>query len=452
MKIYFQFISLLIIPCCFLNCNKDDGTQNPGPTPCILSMSEQQVVDELNDNYAYAFAGAQPGVKDPGLDPLIDYLGDSPLVGLGEATHGTAEFYKMKDQLFRRLVEEKDFKAIVFELPWGNAWVINEFVTKGVGTADEVIDQCGYWTYDTQEVRDLAQWIHDFNNSLPEEEQIYFVGCDPQGSSFSEERALISAYLSKVQPDSVIEIFKHYNDLPRGDLSDYVNAETSIKQQNIAGTQKVYDHFVRHRSAFIAASSELEYEIAWMATHVIQHREYIYRIGNSGVPRDSLMAIYVEWWQRILGNDVKVAIWAHNFHVMDAAVDNLDWMGTYLRRRNGDDYRNVAFSFSAGSFNAFKANAMAGFAGPVQRQSIPSPVCQTANQLLDSVSGNQHYIIFSELQGESRSYFNAAQPFYQLGAGFNFNYLSFNYTQPRRLSRLWDVLIHFDKTRASDLQ
>ena len=423
-----------------------------GPVNCTNSDIELQIIDELNSGYAHPLADAHPDTIDPGLDLLIDFLGDTPLVGLGEATHGTADFYQMKDKIFRALVQQKNFKSIIFELPWGNAWVINEFVTKGIGTANSTVNQGGYWTYDTKEVRELAQWIHDYNLSLPDEEKIYFVGCDPQGSNFDVERDMISSYLQTVQPDSVIELFKNYNHLPKSDLSNYKRESDSIKTLNIIGTKKVYEHFVRNRDLFIDASSELEYEIALMAAHVIQHREYIYRIGNSGVPRDSLMAIYSEWWQRILGDQAKVAIWAHNLHVMDAAVINADWMGTYLRQRHGEDYKNVAFSFTTGTFNAFQANINRSSVGPVTRQSIPEKVCQTTNQLLGEVDGEQHYIIFEELDGESRQYFLAAQPFYQLGAGFALSYLEQNYTAPRRLMRKYDVLIHFDKTRAAIIQ
>lgn len=111
-----------------------------GPVNCTNSNVEQQIIDELNNGYVHPIADAHPDTIDPALDLLIDFLGDTPLVGLGEATHGTADFYEMKDKLFRALVQQKNFKSIIFELPWGNAWVINEFVTKGIGTANSTVN------------------------------------------------------------------------------------------------------------------------------------------------------------------------------------------------------------------------------------------------------------------------------------------------------------------------
>ena len=414
-----------------------------------ILIAEQLVIEELNNQYAQEFRSAKPSdTPDPALNPLIDYLGEAYLVGLGEGTHGTKEFYEMKDQIFRNLVVDKGFKAIVFELPWGNAWIINEYVTKGIGTLDDVIDQGGYWTYDTQEVRDLAQWMHDYNQTVSDEEKIYFIGNDPQGSGFSEERNLIIDFLNKVQPDSVIRLFTNYNQLPRTDLSTYKNADPSVHEANIIGTQKVYDHFIQYKDAFIAASSELEYEIALMATHLIQHREYIYRIGDYGIPRDSLMAVYSEWWQQILADNAKVALWAHNYHVMNLQAFNT--MGTFLKDRHQENYRTVGFSFSKGNFMAVE-NSNGSFFGPFS-QNISDASCQTINQVLEQATPDQYYLLFEEMDGESSRYFSDFHPYYMIGAVFNSDELSTSYTHQRRLSQLFDVLIHFDETRAALLR
>ncbi|MEE9373071.1 MAG: erythromycin esterase family protein [Saprospiraceae bacterium] len=444
-------ICLFILIIIFASCKKDDDN-NPNPEPeCILTATEEILINQLSRDFAYLFNGADPDLEDEGLNPLIDYIGDAKLVGLGEATHGTAEFYKMKDKIFRKLVTQKGFKAIIFEIPWGNAKVVNDFVTKGVGSADEAIDQTWYWTYDTQEVRDLAQWIHDYNLTQSTGEKIHFVGCDPQGGDFNIERNMVFTYLNKVQPDSSGMVLSNYGQLPLGDISDYSNEEESIKEANKIGTKKVYDYFVEHKDEMINFSSEFEYEVNAMAAHLIQHREYIYRTNNFGVPRDSLMAIYSEWWQSILAPEAKVAIWAHNFHVMDARVIESDWMGTYLRQRNGANYKNVAFSFGKGAFNAFRAGANGQFVSGVSRQTIPTLKCHSTNHLLSLVDGDQHYLIFDELENESKTYFESVHTFIQLGAGFNYSFLQ-NYTQDFSLSKMFDVLIHFDETNNSELK
>lgn len=432
------------------SCKKATNLPGGSASACLLTESEQSLIHPLNEQFAYPFAAADPAVTDPLLDPLLDYVGDAHFVGMGESTHGTKEFYQLKDKLFRGLVQQKGFKAIVFEIPWGNAMVVNDFVTQGIGTADEVIDQTYYWTYDTQEVRALAQWIHDYNTGLPEVEKILFVGCDPQGGDFKQERSIIAHFLDQAQPDSLSRVWEYYANLPN-ELNKYSSASAAILEANREGTQKAYDYFLNNKDGLIASTSVVAYEVALMATHVIQQRELIYRTNDFGEKRDSLMAIYSEWWQRILGDNAKVALWAHNFHVAYGADFNANFMGTFLRQRHPDTYKNIGFSFGKGSFNAFLAGRNRQFQSGVQRQNIPKPKCHTINHLLSEVEGDRHYLIIEELRNEVFTYFNTPQSFVQFGAGFNYSYLD-NYILEVRLARRFDIIIHFDATHASVLQ
>ncbi|MEN0051358.1 MAG: erythromycin esterase family protein [Bacteroidota bacterium] len=443
-------IILSLIFLLVLACKKEDEIK---PSECTLTETEQAVLTQLESTFLYPFDSTNPTTEDTNLQPMINYLSTVKFVGLGEATHGTKEFYQMKDKIFRQLVTQKDFKAIVFEIPWGNALVVNDFVTQGVGTANSSINQTFYWTYDTQEVRALAQWMHEYNENLPEEEQILFVGCDIQGQNFEEEKKIITSYLEKVMPDSVALVLEAYKDLPSSDLFNYATKSSDdVQEQNRKGSAKIYDFFVAQEEEMLAASSSFEYQVALMAAHVIQHRELVYRTQSYGETRDSLMAVYSEWWQRILGEESKVAIWAHNAHVMNASSLSQNWMGTYLKARHGEDYKTVGFSFGQGSFNAFLTGPNVEFVAGVQRQSIDEPVCGTVNYLLNQVEAEQYYLIFEELDGAAQTYFGQTQEFVQLGAGFNIQYINRHYTRDFRLSSLFDVLIHFEETKESVLR
>lgn len=433
------------------SCKKDDDADPDNGESCPPNEVEIAFAQDLSDNYAYPFDNADPETEDTKLDPLLDYLAMAKIVGLGEATHGTAEFFRMKDKLFRQLVLRKGFKAIIFELPWGNALVVNDFVTKSIGTADASVDQTVFWTYDTEEVRVMVEWIHDYNQSLSPEERILFVGCDPQGIDFNKEKITVEEFLNIVAPDSTAAIMEYYAQLPTDNLLEYKDASTEIHEANISGTESAYNYMESNRAEFITATSLYDYEVTLMAAHVIQHREELYRLSDFGEMRDELMAFYSEWWQRILGEESKVAVWAHNYHVMDGANINANWMGTFLRQNLGEDYKNVAFSFGKGSFNAYLANSDYSFLGGVRNQFIPEVPCRSVNQILSLVEGKQHYLIFDELEGDAKTRFETPLPFVQFGAGFNYTYLS-NYTQEFRLARLFDVMIHFDETSASQLK
>ncbi|MBT8188974.1 MAG: erythromycin esterase family protein [Bacteroidia bacterium] len=431
------------------SCSEDEMFS--APEPCILTEEEQLVVNELNEE-AVPFESSDPLIEETRLDRLIEYLGNAKIVGLGEGTHGTSEFFQMKDKIFRSLALEKNFNAIIFEIPWGHAMKINDFVVKGIGDADSALNQSYYWVYDTQEVRDLAQWIHDINLERTDGNKIFFVGCDPQGGDFEIEKEIVYKYLEKVQPDSALTIAAYYASLSTN-LQEYDSVSDMQKETNKERVDYVYQYLLSHEEEFAGASSDYEFQIALMAAHVIKHREYIYRIQSFGTPRDSLMAVYSNWWQRIVAYEAKVAVWAHNAHVMDSrSLGGPDWMGGYLKQEHQDNYLNVGFSFGRGCLNAFVSGPNNSFAGGVRKHIVPYTSCLTVNNTLTELDGDQHYIVFNDLNhaGAAAEYFRNQQRVYQCGAGFNYKLIS-RYTQFMPLSKLFDVLIHFDYTNESVL-
>ena len=435
-----------------LSCNKEEEIINT-VKECVLTEEQIEIVSELDIHEAIPFNSSDPDISETELNPLLDYLSTATIVGLGEATHGSAEFFQMKDKIFRALVQDKGFDAIIFEIPWGNCLRVNDFVVNGKGTADSSIDQTWYWVYDTEETRALADWMRNYNIGMDSINKIHFVGCDPQGPSFEIEVNHLYRYFEKYAPVIKDSAYVKYVDLPY-ELTDYNLLPKEDLDRNRTNVSWVYDYLKQHREAFVSLSGAYEYQVALMASHVIKHREDMYRRQNFGQTRDSLMAIYSLWWQKILGPDSKVAVWAHNAHVMD----NNDsfgepWMGAHLRDSLSSDYINVAFSFTYGGMNAFVANQFGNFHSYVQEQELIEPECRTTNYLFSQLNYDQFYIIFKNFDPglTAYKYLFERQPFYQMGAGFNPKYMH-NYTRNYDLPDLWDVVIHFDTVQATRLK
>ncbi|MCI5084258.1 MAG: erythromycin esterase family protein [Saprospiraceae bacterium] len=441
------FLSLLLFCLLFVACKKESNLPK-GSSPCTPTEEQTAIIESLNAQID-TFSRLPIGTQNPDLKELVDYLAEATVVGLGEGTHGTREFYQMKHHLFRQLVMEHDFKAIVFELPWGNALVINDYVVHGIGSAGAGLDQSFYWTYNTKEVEELVEWMRNYNNNLPLEDRIHFVGCDPQGPDFAKERSIIAQFLIDAEIDSASSITNRYATLPSGNLSDYSNASSEIHQQNAANCAWVIEYFEAKRDELIANSDAPSFELARMAADVIQARESLYRQGTFGTERDELMARYTRLWQEFFGK--KVAAWAHNYHVMDGSAIQASWMGNHLRNHYQEQYRNLAFTFGKGSLNAFVGDAQGQFLRPVERQTLENPACTTVNYVLNEVNGSQHFLIFDRLDEPAAFFFTQKQAVMQCGAGFNPNYL-LNYIQELPLARVFDVLIHYDETEASRLR
>lgn len=448
LQLFFLIFTFFIISCSESEEMLSEVTP-PQPKTCTFIDSEKLIIEELEQRYAIPFENSNPKFDEgANLAQLFDAVGNVHFVGLGEATHGTLEFYQMKDKLFRQLVEKKGFKAIIFEIPFGNALVVNDYVLNGVGTLSGVVDQVYYWTYNTKEVEALVNWMREYNRNKPDSEKIHFLGNDPQGPDFQIEIEYLKEYFRNtgVVDESSLDGF--YDDLPSENLSSYINANDSIHLSNKLKTKAAVDLLKDNKETFVDASNEGDFQRALMLSHLIQHREYLYRTGAYGNGRDSLMAIYSLWWQEVLGTDSRVALWAHNGHVMDHIFFTGKTMGAYIKEAVSEDYKTVGFSFSTGTLNAFVQSRTFEFLRPVERQVLTEVPCKTTNAVLEQISHDNYYLIFDQMEGNSLAYFSVDQSFMQIGAGFNPLFIQ-NYVWPAKLNKWFDVLIHFDDTNAS---
>src|SRR5688572_17926764 len=137
-------------------------------------------------------------------DALLDRIGGVPFVLLGEATHGTREFYVERARITRRLIEEKGFEAVAVEADWPDAYKVNRFV-KGEGDLLEGADPLSgfrrfpHWMWRNAEVLDFVIWLRQWNDALPPgRRKAGFYGLDLYGLHASIESVL--AYLDRVDP------------------------------------------------------------------------------------------------------------------------------------------------------------------------------------------------------------------------------------------------------------
>src|SRR5262245_8218737 len=118
------------------------------------------------------------------LDPLIDRIGEAHYVLLGEASHGTHEYYTWRSAISRRLIEEKGFSFIAVEGDWPDCYRVNRYI-KGFpdsgGSAREVLDNCQRWPtwiWANEEIMDLVEWLRRHNDPLPDSNRVGFYGLD----------------------------------------------------------------------------------------------------------------------------------------------------------------------------------------------------------------------------------------------------------------------------------
>src|SRR5262249_11245763 len=136
-------------------------------------------------------------------------IGDTRIVSLGEATHGTAEFFRMKHRLVEFLATEMGFTVFAIEASMPEAFRLNDYVLRGEGDPKELLRGMYFWTWNTQEVLDMILWMREFNASG--KGRIQFTGFDMQTPTFAEE--IVRDFVTKADPDYLAEVNGVYTQL-----------------------------------------------------------------------------------------------------------------------------------------------------------------------------------------------------------------------------------------------
>jgi erythromycin esterase len=341
--------------------------ESPEPEPVA-----QEIVTWLQHN-SVSFASAEPAGSLDGLLPLREMIGDARVVALGEATHGTREFFLMKDRVLRLMVSEMGFNIFAIEASWPEANRLNDYVHTGLGDPAVLLSGLYFWTWNTQEVLDMIEWMREHNANPGAAPTVSFFGFDMQFPGMAVYN--VEAYVEGVDPtftdfvEGRYDCFRPYLNGPSGQRSlQYRDASTSIQQQCSQQVQEVYDSLAARRSLYETLSTAEEYALALQSARIVAQNEEMDRTQGSFV-RDRAMAENAVWLLEQGGPDAKIVHWAHNGHVSDRS----GWMGSHLREEYGDDLVIVGFDFYRGSFSAVTQSASGSFTGLTTHSVGPPP-------------------------------------------------------------------------------
>jgi erythromycin esterase len=306
--------------------------------------------------HAVPFATVEPGNSDSDLEPLREMIGSARVVGMGEGTHGTREFFLLKHRVFRFLVREMGFTHFAIEATWGGSRALNRYVLTGEGNATFLLRALVFWTWNTEEVLDLIEWMREWNITAPPERRVQFAGFDMQhpgiaagtvlGFIRNEEQQYPTLAL-----DSYACIMPYWSDFggsttPKS-AEEYRALPSETRAQCRASLQAVYDFIVDRRTTYAAATSPEVYEnLLHSARHVQQFEEMI--ASTDGSVRDRFMAENALWLLEQGGPAARMMLWAHNGHIGRLPGAMGDSLGAEL----GSDYVNLGFLFGTGQFNA----------------------------------------------------------------------------------------------------
>lgn len=390
------------------------------------------------------------------LTPLLERIGDARYVLLGEASHGTHEYYTWRTAISKRLIEEKGFHFIAVEGDWPDCYKLNRFI-KGYSQQDKTVasllhtfNRWPTWMWANWEVVALLTWLKDYNARLSADKKIGFYGLDLY-SLWESMQALVK-YLEKTDVEAArlaknaIRCFEPYGE----EGQRYAMAQYTLPQ---ACRESVIQLLREIRLK--AASYNHDPEAALNSeqnAHIAVNAEEYYRnmIGfneNAWNLRDTHM---VETFNRLLafhGPAAKGIVWEHNTHIGDARFTDMHEagminVGQLVREQHGE-----AAAVLVG-FGSYEGTVIAGkkWSAPMKTMTIPKAIRGSVEALLHHESATNRLLIFDRTNTKER--FCKTLPHRAIGVVYNPSHEQHGNYVPSRLNGRYDAWLYVDKTQA----
>ena len=368
---------------------------------CTLDANNEEGLENYIESRAIELKSSSD------LAPLIDAAGEANLVLLGEASHGTYEYYIWRDSISRRLIEEKGYNFIAVEGDWASLFELNKYVKNLPGAAENAeyvlwnLDRWPTWMWGNREIIGLAEWLREYNDGLPDEEKVGFYGMDVYDEWRSKKMVL--ELLEKHFEQLYNQVRIKYNC-----ISPYKPDSWLYARSVAAGNPNCKDEFagvveLLSESRDMLNVSDYDYFYLLQNAYVVKNAEKFYR--KSVVSRDasswnSRVTHMHETVERLLdyyGEGAKGIVWAHNTHIGDAQYTEMrNWgqvnIGQLSRSKHGAN--NVLLI----GFGTYKGSVKAGseWEGRMRRMVIPNAAPDSHEEILSKVSFDSYFLHFNQ--------------------------------------------------------
>jgi len=311
-----------------------------------------------------AAAGKFDSIEGADLAPLLQRIGDARVVLLGEATHGTSDFYRMRARISRELIERKGFSFIAIEGDWPDAARIDHYVRHAAYPPSEWVAFARFptWMWRNREVRDFVDWLRERNAGAEPRSRVAFHGLDLY-SLYNSIRSVLE-YLDEIDPRSA-QIARHrYGCLTpwQADPATYGHAAlTGDFQTCESEVVATLTDLLKKQRAYAEHDGE-RFLDAVQNARLVSNAERYYRIMYYGSRaswnlRDSHMFETLQALLEFHGAGSRAIVWAHNSHVGDSAATEMSSRGEFnigrlCRERFGADAYSVGFGTDHGTVAA----------------------------------------------------------------------------------------------------
>ena len=400
-------------------------------------------------------------------DPLLRSIGDARFVLIGEASHGTHEFYRERAEITKRLIAEYGFSAVAVEADFPDAYRINSYV-RAVGNDQSAIESLGgfrrfpAWMWRNADVLDFVGWLRAYNDDLSQKEpKVGFYGLDLYSLHSSIEAVL--SYLQKIDPEGAARAreryscFGHFGEDTQsyGYAAAFGIAEScedeavnQLTEMNRRATE------LANRDGRVAAD---EFFMAEQNARLVKNAEQYYRTMyrsdiSSWNLRDRHMVETLVSLDQHISNDgkpAKIVVWEHNSHLGDARATEMslrgEWnVGQLVRERYNREAYLIGFTTYNGTVTAAR-----NWGDDAERRRVRNALDGSVESLFHRINYDRFYLTFGDnahLQTKLRA------PMLERAIGVIYRpetERQSHYFQTR-LSDQFDAVIHIDETRAAE--
>ncbi|MFI8518214.1 erythromycin esterase family protein [Streptomyces sp. NPDC085481] len=386
-------------------------------------------------------------------------VGSAKVVGLGEATHSSADFFRAKHRIFEQLVERQGFTTFALEANWSTGLLVDDYVRFGNGDIraimrDELQNAYAFWN--TQEYLDLFTWMRQHNLRHPDH-PVRFMGND-LGYSGPGLFDRVTGYVARTRPALLPRFQELYRAArPTGEVDTWMKASLAkplaerramaadlnralalLERQKPAGRDReAHAWAVQHARAIAQVGTEYAYDLTGETGKD--------EVAQAMLYRDRIMAENTVWWQRHTGD--RMVLSAHNGHIGYETTHPDQYprtQGAFVRDALGRDYVTIGASFGRGSFNAHDTAAP----GEPVRVFTVGPLGADSNAaVLDRVAKRPFLLDVRVATPAARQWLNVPRPSRSIGTAYPWS----GDPADLRLATGFDAVLHFPEISAARL-
>ncbi|WP_038959638.1 protein-L-isoaspartate(D-aspartate) O-methyltransferase [Bradyrhizobium japonicum] len=352
-----------------------------------VAPDEEALVRNLADA-----AESFPSIEAADLGPLMERIGSARIVLLGEATHGTSEFYRMRERITRDLIVKKGFRFVAIEGDWPDAARVDHYVRHFEYPPSEwtAFARFPTWMWRNTEVRDFVSWLRKHNGTVDKSKRVAFHGLDLY-SLYDSIRSVLN-YLDEVDPASARVARERYGCLTpwQRDPATYGHAALTGSYPTCeSDVARALTDLLAKRRTYAEHDGE-RFLDAEQNARLVANAERYYRIMYYGSRaswnlRDSHMFDTLKNLLAFHWPDSKAVVWAHNSHVGNASATEMAARGEHnigqlCRKEFGAQAYLVGFGTHSGT-----VAAASDWGGPMEVKTVRPSLPNSYEQLCHAV-------------------------------------------------------------------